>query len=222
MRLVTLLALTFVINVTGFAADQPNILWITSEDNGPELGCYGDSYAVTPNIDAFAEKSLRFKTCWSNAPVCAPARTTIISGMYANSLGGHHMRSGVKLPPQIKLYPELMREAGYYCTNNSKTDYNFAGVDAGWNDNGRNAHWRNRPDENTPFFAVFNYTISHESKIRTRPHTLKHDPAKAPLPQVPPRYAGGSSRLGTVLRQDHRDGRVGRQNPATTRRRRVG
>mgnify|MGYP001138073304 FL=1 len=77
---------------------QPNILWITSEDNGPQLGCYGDEYANTPNIDALAKKSLRYHRCWSNAPVCAPARTTIISGMYATSLGGHHMRSGVRLP----------------------------------------------------------------------------------------------------------------------------
>ena len=90
-------------------AEQPNILWITSEDNGPELGCYGDSYAITPNIDRLASKSLRYRMCWSNAPVCAPARTTIISGMYATSLGGHHMRSGVKLPPDMKLYPQLMR-----------------------------------------------------------------------------------------------------------------
>jgi uncharacterized sulfatase len=168
------------------AADQPNILWITSEDNGPELGCYGDSYAVTPNIDALAAQSLSFKRCWSNAPVCAPARTTIISGMYATSLGGHHMRSGVKLPPDMKLYPELMRQAGYYCTNNSKTDYNFAGADAGWDESSGKAHWRKRPNDETPFFAVFNYTISHESKIRTRPHTLQHDPAKAPLPAYHP------------------------------------
>lgn len=168
------------------AGEQPNILWITSEDNGPELGCYGDTYAVTPNIDALAEKSLRFQRCWSNAPVCAPARTTIISGMYATSLGGHHMRSGVTLPPKMKLYPQLMREAGYYCTNNSKTDYNFAGADAGWHESGKKAHWRNRSGKDEPFFAVFNYTVSHESKIRTRPHTLKHDPAKAPLPAYHP------------------------------------
>ncbi len=168
------------------AADRPNILWITSEDNGPQLGCYGDPYAVTPNIDALAEKSLRYHRCWSNAPVCAPARTTLISGMYATSLGGHHMRSGVTLPPGMKLYPEVLREAGYYCTNNSKTDYNFAKATGGWDDSSKNAHWRNRGDESTPFFAVFNYTVSHESKIRVRPHTLVHDPAAAPLPAYHP------------------------------------
>ena len=174
--------------LTGLAGadERPNVLWITSEDNGPELGCYGDSYAVTPNIDALAARSLRYHRCWSNAPVCAPARTTIISGMYAPSLGGHHMRSGVTLPPGMKLYPQLLREAGYYCTNNSKTDYNFASQDAGWHQSDRQAHWRGRPNEETPFFAIFNFTTSHESQIRTRPHTLQHDPAKAPLPAYHP------------------------------------
>lgn len=165
---------------------HPNILWITSEDNGPQLGCYGDEYAKTPNIDALAQRSLRYHRCWSNAPVCAPARTTIISGMYATSLGGHHMRSGVRLPATFATYPDILRKAGYYCTNNSKKDYNFATEDGGWHESGRKAHWRNRPKKDTPFFAIFNYTVSHESKIRTRPHQLKHDPAAAPVPAYHP------------------------------------
>ena len=166
--------------------EQPNILWLTSEDNGPQLGCYGDEYARTPNIDALAKRSLRYHRCWSNAPVCAPARTTIISGMYATSLGGHHMRSGVKSPPNFSTYPDILRKAGYYCTNNSKKDYNFAAEDGGWDDSGKKAHWRNRPRKDTPFFSIFNFTVSHESKIRTRPHQLKHDPTEAPLPAYHP------------------------------------
>ncbi len=180
--------------VTGLADEQadqlppPNILWLTSEDNGPQLGCYGDTYATTPHIDQLAARSLRYRMCWSNAPVCAPARTTLISGMYATSLGGENMRSSVDLPNGMKLYPQILREAGYYCTNNSKTDYNFTQPDeaAGWNASGGKAHWKNRPDKSTPFFSVFNYTISHESKIRNQPHTLVHDPDKAPLPSYHP------------------------------------
>ncbi|EMI56171.1 sulfatase-like hydrolase/transferase [Rhodopirellula sallentina] len=173
---------------SGTQPPRPNILWLTSEDNGPELGCYGDEYADTPNIDQLASRSLRYRTCWSNAPVCAPARTTIISGMHATSLGGQHMRSSVGLPDDMKLYPQVLREAGYYCTNHTKTDYNFApsDQDAGWHESGKKAHWRNRPSEDTPFFSVFNYTISHESKIRNKPHTLVHDPAKANLPEYHP------------------------------------
>ena len=77
---------------------RPNILWLSAEDHGPHLGCYGDAYAVTPNVDAFAGRSLRYTHAISTAPVCAPARTTIISGMYAPALGAHHMRSEVARP----------------------------------------------------------------------------------------------------------------------------
>ncbi|QDT03380.1 Sulfatase [Rubripirellula lacrimiformis] len=184
-RFLPLLAL-WLFSSVAVADQRPNILWLTSEDNGQEIGCYGDEYADTPNIDALAAKSLRYHTCWSNAPVCAPARTTIISGMYATSLGGQHMRSGVKLPAGMKLYPQVLHESGYYCTNHTKTDYNFDGADAGWDDSGKKAHWRGRPSEDTPFFSIFNFTVSHESKIRVRPHELKHDPAKAQLPSYHP------------------------------------
>ncbi|KAA5540027.1 sulfatase-like hydrolase/transferase [Roseiconus nitratireducens] len=182
------IALLSLFCVTSIAAEstRPNILWITSEDNGQQLGCYGDSYADTPNLDKLAETSLRYRTCWSNAPVCAPARTTIIAGMYATSTGGQHMRSGVALPDDVQLYPKILRDAGYYCTNHTKTDYNFTRNDVGWHDSSRKASYKNRPTEDTPFFAVFNITVSHESKIRTRPHTLVHDPSEAPLPAYHP------------------------------------
>ena len=105
--------------------------------------------------------------------------------MYATSLGGQHMRSGIKIPTQVKLYPQLLRESGYYTSNRSKTDYNFDGEEVDGM-KGRNAHWRNRPNDETPFFSVFNLTVSHESKIRSRPHQWKHDPAAAPLPAYHP------------------------------------
>lgn len=165
---------------------RPNILWITSEDNGPQLGAYGDRYADTPNLDRLAERSLRYAMCWSNAPVCAPARTALISGMYPISTGGQHMRSSVRLPEWMSLYPTLMREAGYWCTNNSKEDYNLQTPKNLWHQSNKRAHWRNRPSEEMPFLAVFNFTDSHESQIRKRPHTLVHDPAKAPLPAYHP------------------------------------
>ena len=98
----------------------PNILWITSEDNGPHLGCYGDDYAKTPELDALAGKGMIYLNAWSTAPVCAPARTTLISGLYPPSTGAEHMRSSTRLPEGFKMYPQHLRAAGYYCTNNSK------------------------------------------------------------------------------------------------------
>ena len=167
------------------APGPPNILWITSEDNGPHLGVYGYDYATTPNLDGLAAKGMIYTNAWSNAPVCAPARTTIISGMYPNSLGAEHMRSLVPLPEGFKMYPQYLREAGYYCTNNSKEDYNLIKPGQVWDESSNKAHWRNRA-EGQPFFAIFNFTTTHESQIRKRPHTPVHDPAKVPIPAYHP------------------------------------
>ena len=170
------------------AAERPNILWLTSEDHGPQMGCYGDSLARTPNVDALAAKGMLFKRAWSTAPVCAPARTAIIAGLYPSSSGGLHMRSMVSLPAGMKLYPQYLRDAGYYCTNNSKTDYNVREPGKVWDESSRSATWKNR-GEGQPFFAIFNSTKSHESQIRTRPHQQITRPAdvrvRAYHPDVP-------------------------------------
>ncbi len=147
------------------ATERPNILWITSEDNGPHLGCYGDAYATTPHLDDLAARSLMYRFAWSTAPVCAPARTALITGLYPQSLGAQHMRSMVPMPDSFKMFPQYLREAGYYCTNNSKEDYNVPKPGRVWDESSKRAHWRNRAAEQ-PFFAVFNFTMTHESQIR--------------------------------------------------------
>lgn len=167
------------------AADKPNILWLTSEDHSPHMGCYGDKVARTPNVDALAGKGLRFRRAWSVAPVCAPARTAIISGLYPSSSGGLHMRSMVSLPEGFKMYPQFLREAGYYCTNNSKTDYNLREPGKVWDESSGQAHWRKRAD-GQPFFAIFNSTKSHESQIRTRPHVQITRPEDVRVPAYHP------------------------------------
>ncbi len=179
--------LSGVLSFTSFSAETnlPNILWITCEDTGPQLGCYGDTYAETPNLDRLATRSLRYRNAWSTAPVCAPARTTLITGVYPPSTGSEHMRSLVAMPPFMKMYPQFLREAGYYCSNNSKEDYNLKKPPGVWDDSSAKAHWKNR-QPGQPFFAIFNFTITHESQIRRRPHELKHDPAKVRLPAYHP------------------------------------
>src|SRR5690606_23443325 len=157
----------------------PNILWITSEDNSPFLGCYGDTYATTPHLDSLAARGFLYTHAYANAPVCAPARNTILTGVYANSGGNQHMRSNYPVSEKIRTYPEYLREAGYYCTNNSKTDYNTNSVDPSriWDESSGNAHYKNRP-EGKPFFAVFNATVSHESSIHDSipDEKLRHNP----------------------------------------------
>ncbi len=148
------------------AADRPNILWISCEDISPHLGCYDDPHAITPHLDQLALEGVRFTHAYTAAGVCAPCRSTIITGLYQNSIGTHHMRSEAKLPSWLKPFPMFLREAGYYCTNNSKTDYQFAHPtpDQIWDDSSGRAHWKHAPKDQ-PFFAVFNFTGCHESGI---------------------------------------------------------
>lgn len=183
VRLACLITLLFALPAG--AADRPNVLWITSEDNGPHLGCYGDTYATTPHLDELARKGCVYRYCWSTAPVCAPARTTIISGLYPPSTGSQHMRSMTVLPTEFRMYPQYLRDAGYYCTNNSKEDYNLEKPGQVWDESSGKAHWKKRSD-GQPFFAIFNHTISHESKLRTRPHQAVHDPAGVRVPAYHP------------------------------------
>src|SRR5256885_13011847 len=86
------------------AAKQPNILWIVSEDNNPLLGCYGDPYAKTPNLDKLAAAGVRYTRAFANAPVCAPSRSTLISSVYASTLGTYNMRSRYAIPSDFHFY----------------------------------------------------------------------------------------------------------------------
>jgi len=169
--------------------ELPNILWLTSEDNCPFLGCYGDEFATTPNLDKLASEGFLYTHAYANAPVCAPARNTIITGIYATSGGNEHMRSNYSKSEIIKTYPEFLREGGYYCTNNVKTDYNTQSIDPQliWDECSRDAHYKNR-NPGQPFFAVFNTTISHESSIHDSipDEKLRHNPEEVPIPPYHP------------------------------------
>jgi len=171
---------------TNSTGDRPNILWITCEDMSPNLGCYGDTYAATPKLDQLAAKGVRYTHVFSHAGVCAPSRSGLITGMYPTSLGSHHMRCTTTLPSFVKCLPEYLRDAGYFCTNQSKTDYNFPVPPKAWDiPRGGKAHWRSRK-LGQPFFSVFNLTITHESRIRAKYDKLEHDPGQAVLPPYLP------------------------------------
>jgi uncharacterized sulfatase len=188
---------------TAQSNSRPNILWISTEDISPDLGCYGDAYSITPNIDRLAAQGVRYTNAFATAPVCAPSRSAIITGMYPTTIGSMHMRSKAVPPAGVKAFTEYLRAAGYYCANNAKTDYNFEAPpahrppDTVWDDSSNTAHWRNRPDKSQPFFAVFNIMVSHESQVRVPDEQYRknmarlkpeqfHDPAKAALPPYYP------------------------------------
>lgn len=197
MPLLYLLVATASLNSAHAEAKGPNIIFITSEDNDWHwLGCYGNKQAKTPNLDALSRRSVLFTHAYSNAPVCAVARSTILNGMYAVSQGTQHMRSRHPIP-DFKPYTHYLRQLGYYCTNRAKTDYNFEGNDKSlWDECSGKAHYRNRP-QGSPFFAVFNSTTTHESalfeeKIRDRrkkgiiPRSPRIDPSDISLrPYLP-------------------------------------
>jgi N-sulfoglucosamine sulfohydrolase len=169
------------------AADRPNILWIVSEDNSPDLGCYGHAQAHTPHLDRLAAEGLRYRHAFANTPVCSVARTTLITGVHATTLGAHHHRSAIVLPAGFALYPDALRAAGYYTTNNPKTDYNLAGSPQPWDASGREAHYRHRAP-GQPFLAVFNIGTSHEGQVTPPPEktTFRLRPAEVALPPYHP------------------------------------
>ena len=182
---------------------RPNILWITAEDMSPNLGCYGDRYATTPNLDKLAERGVRYTHAFATAPVCSPARSCLITGMYATSLGTANLRSAFPIPSHVRGFPAYLRkQAGYFCTNNQKTDYNTAQepqlIQASWDECSGQAHWRHRKS-GQPFFSVFNLMVTHQSRTSAWPYDefermiekelqpdQRHDPAQAPVPPFYP------------------------------------
>ncbi len=196
---------------------HPNIVWIVTEDISPTLSFYGDSIAKTPNLDALAKESLIYDNAFAPVGVCAPTRSSIITGMYPTSIGTMHMRTGqdvmswgnrsykdsielgrnditgkplrqyaAVIPEYIKCFPEYLRAAGYFCTNNEKTDYQFAAPVTAWDENNNKAHWRNAP-KGKPFFSVFNIGTTHESRLWKNNNlslTVNPDDVKVP-PYLP-------------------------------------
>ncbi|MDN5203641.1 sulfatase-like hydrolase/transferase [Fulvivirgaceae bacterium BMA10] len=170
-----------------YPKELPNILWIVSEDNSPFLGCYGDTLATTPNLDKLASGGNLYTHAYANTPVCAPARNTIITGVYANSSGNQHMRSKYQKSEIVNFFPKYLRNLGYYCTNNAKEDYNTIKPDSVWDESSNQAHYQNRKGDQ-PFFHIFNIGISHESSIHKSVlgSELKHDPDQMVLPPYHP------------------------------------
>ena len=198
------------------AGTLPNIVWIVCEDMSPHLGSYGEKVAKTPVLDQLAKESVRYTQAFSTAGVCAPSRSALITGNYQTSIGSHNMRTlgnsaspsndypvGLKpysavIPEGVKCFPEYLRIAGYYCTNNAKEDYQFEAPVTAWDESSKKAHWRNRPDKTKPFFSVFNLETTHESQVWARDkEPLLVDPKTV---EVPPYYPDDSISRHVIAR----------------------
>ena len=161
--------------------ESKNILWLVCEDQSLFFSAYNDSIAKTPNLDELAYNGIVYDNFFAVSPVCSPSRSSIITGMYPTTIGTQHMRaykknkgsinSKTNLPiysavpkRKVQFFTENLRKMGYFCSNNSKEDYNMEMSPLAWDESNKNAHWRNR-NKNQPFFSVFNFNITHESRI---------------------------------------------------------
>ncbi|MDE2957843.1 MAG: sulfatase [Bacteroidota bacterium] len=208
--------------------ERPNILWIVAEDMSATIPAFGDSTIETPNLDRLAREGIRYTHMFSVSGVCAPSRFAIATGVYPTRGGALHMRTSSRpeymeqigvvpyeaVPdPEVRMMSEVLRMHGYYTSNNSKQDYQFTAPVTAWDANSRQAHWRNRPD-NTPFFAVFNFGITHESQIWSRAQDSLWVDADLDVP-VPP-YLPNTEPVRTDIRRmysnirilDHRIGQL--------------
>ena len=153
--------------------EKPNILWLVFEDMSPQfVGAYGNEAIKTPVMDSLINAGTRFDAAFSTGAVCSPSRYTIITGTRTNEYGTGHHRSNYPIPENILPFPKYLRDSGYYTTNNSKRDYNHKGQwqtsKKAWDESSEKAGWWNR--ENKPFFSVFNFNNSHQSRTFTNPY----------------------------------------------------
>ena len=213
-----LFILALIIINTALASSSPNILWITSEDNSIEwISCYGSKNAKTPHIDQLAKEGFRYLYCFDNGAVCAPTRSSWITGMHSISNGTQPMRSGFEIPESISFYNELLQKAGYFTSNCSKTDYNLRGPKGRnpkdfWNYSGGDyaGTWKKRKD-GQPFFTVYNIGESHESRAFGDHNHESIDPEKMILapyhPDLPEmrntyaKYASAVSKMDKLVGQ---------------------
>ncbi|MEM9327418.1 MAG: sulfatase-like hydrolase/transferase, partial [Bacteroidota bacterium] len=144
----------------------PNIVFLVAEDISPALGCYGDVMAITPNIDRLAANGALFNKAYATAPICAPSRSTLMTGLYATSLGTQHLRSETPFSESLKTVPEYLADAGYFTSNRNKSDYNFDHDNRWEHWSGSLAPWRNRTDDR-PFYSFINVGPSHEGSVNS-------------------------------------------------------
>jgi len=200
---ILLISLSLFANTYSYAKEQilnveneplkPNIVWLITEDNSKHyLKLYDEGGTAMPTIEEMAKNGLIFDNAFSNTPVCSTARTTLATGLYGTSIGTMNHRSyhKVTLPDRVKPFSQLLKQAGYYTTNNVKTDYNFAPIPEVWSESSNKANWKNRQD-GQPFFHMQTFAITHEGKLHFKKGQIqnvatKHDPKKVKLAPIYP------------------------------------
>ena len=170
------------------AAKRPNVVFLLSEDNSIHYSSlYGNELAKMPAIEKLAAKGLVFEHAFSCSPVCSVARSTLATGMYAphGAFQYHRKSAPATLPKGLRPWSQILRENGYYTSNNSKTDYNFVhNLKELWNESSRNASWRNRADKNQPFFHMQTIGTSHEGQLHFKKELMEKEKTTTPPDKV--------------------------------------
>ena len=167
------------------SGQRPNIMWIISEDTGPEFGCYGYPLVHTPNVDRLAREGAVYTNAFTPGPVCSASRSGFMTGMYQTSIGAHHHRShrgdGFQLPEGVHVFTKYLRDAGYLnvIPAGGKTDWNFTPRlqpydSKSWDD----------LKTRRPFFAQVQFSETHRNFKPCKEHPV--DPAKVTLPPYYP------------------------------------
>jgi arylsulfatase A-like enzyme len=190
---------------------RPNILWILSEDTGPEFGCYGYPLVHTPNVDRLAREGARFTNAFTSNPVCSPSRSAFMTGMYQTTIGAHqHRTPGVAkkpLPEGVHVFTKYFRDAGYFTAicGKGKTDWNFTPTVKPYDSN----KWEDLK-ANQPFFAQVQFSETHRGFKHCKAHPVDPDAVTLPpyYPDHPVARKDWAMYLETVNVLDEKIGEV--------------
>lgn len=201
-----------------FAADRPNILWLITEDMGPELGCYGTPQVDTPNLDQLAAEGVRYTQAFTTAGVCSVSRSSFMTGMYSTTIGAQNHRShrndNFPLPDGVRVMTDWLRDAGYYTANlvkfpiegvrgTGKTDWNFT-----YKGKPFDTADYNDLKSHQPFYAQVNFHESHRP-YSAPPHA---DPDKVKMPPYYPDHpfarADWAAYLDEITQVDKHIGKI--------------
>jgi uncharacterized sulfatase len=197
-------------------SSRPNVIWIISEDMGPDLGCWGVN-VHTPKIDHLAKTGVRFTNVFGTASVCMPNRTAMITGVTQTTLGSVTMRPPKEfqrpLPAGVKPLPIVMRQFGYFTANvtdsgigcRAKDDWNFIFDGKGW-DTKKLSDLK----PNQPFYAQFNFAMAHRPFKRDPDHPVDPDTVDLPpyYPDHPVVRRSWADYLESIQHLDRGVGRV--------------
>ncbi|HIA70714.1 TPA: hypothetical protein EYN98_32635 [Candidatus Poribacteria bacterium] len=204
--------------------ERPNFLWLNTHDlSARHLGCYGDTYAKTPNLDKLAAQGVRYTNTFVSGPICSPSRTSIFTAMHPTTVGTLHHRSFAIRPEFVHLLPHYLMKAGYISTQ-INTDLNTY-IDSDEWSKYLNIEdlWKDRTDDK-PFFAICSFSESHASTFKMNPEEVRlqrsnllqdkelHDPDKAPIPSFVPNIPLARERMAlfydTITQVDYHVGDV--------------